>query len=201
MKKNSYGGLFIIFEGLDGSGQSTQAALLKEYFLVQGEKVFLTKEPTRWTKAGQRIKEILDEKENIAPLKLQELFVADRAEHLAGEIIPALQKGTIVICDRYFFSTMAFGGLDMPIDKLVQMNNEFIYPDQTFFLRVRPEICVSRINQRGRSAQFFEKLEKLQKIAQNYEEIIKRFPEIVVIDGEKSIKEIHQEILSVSADN
>lgn len=201
MKQNFYPGKFIIFEGLDGSGQSTQAALLKEYFLAQGKKVFLTKEPTHWTKASRIIKEILDEKESIAPLKLQELFVADRTEHLVREIIPALQKGIIVICDRYFFSTMAFGGLDMPIDKLVQMNNEFIYPDQTFFLRVRPEICVSRINQRGQDVQFFEKLEKLQKIAQNYEEIIKRFPEIVVIDGEKSIKEIHQEILLASADN
>jgi len=129
MKKNSYGGLFIVFEGLDGSGQSTQAALLKEYFLTQSRRVFLTKEPTLWTKDGRRIKEILDEKESIAPLKLQELFVADRAEHLAREIIPALRQGIIVICDRYFFSTIAFGGLDTSIDKLVQMNDEFIYPD------------------------------------------------------------------------
>ncbi|HCX28141.1 MAG TPA: dTMP kinase [Candidatus Portnoybacteria bacterium] len=201
MKKNSYGGLFIVFEGLDGSGQSTQAALLKEYFLTQSRRVFLTKEPTLWTKDGRRIKEILDEKESIAPLKLQELFVADRAEHLAREIIPALRQGIIVICDRYFFSTIAFGGLDTSIDKLVQMNDEFIYPDQTFFLRVRPEVCMSRINRRGQGAQFFEKMEKLQKIAQNYGEIIKIFSDIKVIDGEKSIKEIHQKILSVLADN
>lgn len=200
MKQNLYGGKFIVFEGLDGSGQSTQASLLKDYFLTRGKEVISTKEPTQWTEAGKKIKTVLEEKISIEPLRLQELFVQDRDEHLREEIIPALRAGKIVICDRYFFSTLAFGGIGVPMLKLKLMNKGFLYPDMTFYLKVRPEVCVERIDKRGEGVRFFEKLEKLKKVAQNYEKIIesaKQFPNVVAIDGEKSIKEIHQEIVRV----
>ncbi|MDP3004333.1 MAG: hypothetical protein Q8N43_02415, partial [Candidatus Azambacteria bacterium] len=74
MKKNLNRGMFIVFEGLDGSGQSTQAKLLKEYFDQQGIAALLTKEPTQWTEAGKKIKEILDEETRMEPLKFQKLF-------------------------------------------------------------------------------------------------------------------------------
>lgn len=192
--RNHYGGKFIVFEGLDGSGQSTQARLLKEYFEKQNEKVFLTKEPTQTTEAGKKIKEVLEEKIKIDPLKLQKLFVADRAEHLKKEIIPSLKRGEIVISDRYFFSTLAFGGLDVPMERLIKLNGRFIYPDKVIFLKVRPKICLERIEKRGEGVRFFEKLDKLKKILKNYQEVIRLSDDIVVVNGEKGIKEIHQKI-------
>jgi dTMP kinase len=201
MEKNIYGGKFIVFEGLDGSGQSTQAALLKEYFGVRGRKALLTKEPTPWTAAGQKIQATLDEKIKLAPLKLQELFCEDRREHLEKEIIPALKDGKVVVCDRYFFSTIAFGGIDLSIEKLKQMNDGFIYPDIIFFLDVRPEICLERIGKRGEGFKFFEKLEKLKKVAENYRELTKSFSDVIIMDGEREIQEIHKKIISEIENN
>ena len=165
-----------------------------EYFEKQGEKVLLTKEPTLWTKAGRKIKEVLDEKVKIDSFKLQRLFVKDRAEHLRKEIIPALKRGDIVISDRYFFSTLAFGGLDVPMGKLIKLNERFIYPDATFFLKVRPEECLRRINKRGDGIKFFEKFEKLKKVLKNYQKAVKLFDDVIVIDGEKTIKQISKKI-------
>ena len=195
MKQNLYKGRFIVFEGLDGSGQSTQVKLLKEYFDRQGLAAILTKEPTQWTEAGKKIKDALEGREEIAPLKLQELFCEDRREHLEKEIIPVLKNGKIVVCDRYFFSTLAFGGINVPIEKLKILNQDFLYPDMIFYLQVRPEVCVERINQRGKGVKFFEKLEKLKKVAANYAELAKKFQGVKVLNGEKKIKEIHQEVL------
>lgn len=195
MVKNSYKGKFIVLEGLDGSGQSTQAKLLKEYFEKNGRKTLLTKEPTKTTVAGKKIQEILNEKETISPLALQKLYVKDRAEHLKKEIIPMLKKGGIVISDRYFFSTFAFGGLDVPIPKLVALNERFIFPDMVFLLKVRAKVCIKRIEARGQRFQFFKKLEKLKKIWINYEQIAKRFKSIKVINGERVIEQIHLRIV------
>jgi len=197
MLKNKFPGKFIVFEGPDGSGQSTQAGLLKEYFEKDGQKVLLTKEPTSWTRAGQKIRRILNEKEKISPLALQKLYIRDRAEHLKKEIIPALKQGKIVISDRYFFSTFAFGGLNAPIEKLIKLNEKFIFPDLVFLLKVRAEVCMRRIEARGKGFQFFEKLEKLKRVLENYEKIAGKFDEIKILDGEKKINEIHRQIVKI----
>lgn len=196
MKQNLFSGSFFVFEGPDGSGQSTQAALLEEYFLKRGQAVLLTKEPTSWTKAGKRIREVLDEKTKIEPLKLQELFCKDRAEHLEAEIIPALKSGTTVISDRYAFSTLAFGGLEVPLSSLMELNQDFILPNKVFYLQVRSEECVRRIEARGKGVQFFEKQEKLRRVIENYDELARRFGDtFVVLDGQQSIEAIHQQVI------
>ncbi len=197
MKKNAYKGKFIVFEGLDGSGQSTQAKLLKAYLQRQGKKVLLTKEPTRWTAAGKKIKAVLEEKIKTDSLKLQELFVRDRAEHLKKEIIPALKKGKIVISDRYFLSTLAFGWVDVRLQKLIDMNKDFMLPDFIFWLRVKPEECLRRIKLRGEEIKLFEKLGKLQKVFKNYQKIRRIFKGIISVNGERPIDKIHKEIASV----
>jgi len=124
MIKNNYPGKFIIIEGLDGSGQTSQVSLLKDFLIKKGYQVVATKEPTRDSESGRRIKKILEEKIDTDPLELQKLYAEDRKEHLEKIIIPALKEGRAVISDRYFFSTFAYGkahGADL--DELIKMND------------------------------------------------------------------------------
>ena len=195
MKKNPYPGGFIVFEGLDGSGQSTEAELLTEFLRKGGYKVLKTKEPTLNSQAGKEIKQILNKKRKISPKKLQELFAEDRKEHLKNLIIPALQQGKIVISDRYFFSSFAYGqasGLDL--NWLIKINNKFLLPDITFFLDVKPKICLERIRKRRKTRTLFEEKEKLEKVYKNYQKIAKEFPNVKIINGEKPIKEVFREV-------
>ena len=164
MKKNNYPGKFIVFEGLDGSGQSTEARLLKEFLETQGQKILLTKEPTKESFAGRKIEKILSEKEKISPLELQELFAKDREGHLKNAVEPALRRGESVISDRYCFSSFAYGLADgVPLKELRRLNEDFLLPDIVFFLDAKPKVCVQRIEKRGKKETLFEKIEKLNQ--------------------------------------
>lgn len=192
------GALFIAFEGLDGSGQSTQTALLNEFLTQKGHKVVITKEPTLDSEAGKKIREILDEKTKIEPRALQELFAKDREAHLQNKIIPALKDGKVVISDRYFFSSFAFGASEgVDLEWLILINSRFLIPDQTFILRVRPEVCIRRIEKRGTAKTLFEKQEKLTKVWNTYAVLPHRFSNAALIEGERPIEEIHDEIKKI----
>jgi len=189
---------FIVLEGLDGSGQTSQASLLRDFFIKKEYQVILTKEPTQDSEAGRKIKEILEKKIETEPLELQKLYAKDRKEHLEKVIVPALKEGKVVVSDRYFFSTFAYGtahGADL--DELIKLNENFLYPDLTFLLKVSPEVCISRIEERGNSKTLFERKEKLAKVWQVYERLPKMFENIEVIDGEKSIEEVSKDIKKV----
>ena len=200
MLKNPYKGRFIVFEGLDGSGQSTQANLLRNFLIKKGFEVILTKEPTLTSKAGKEIREVLDKKKTIPPAKLQELFAKDRKEHLGKVIIPALKKGKIVISDRYFFSSFAYGKASgVNLEWLIKINNDFLLPDITFLLKVSPKICLERIKKRnkGKKRTLFEEKEKLEKVWQVYKILPTRFKNIYIINGEKPIKEVFKTIKKI----
>jgi dTMP kinase len=199
MVKHSYPGKFIVFDGLDGSGQSTQAELLRDFLSQKRKKVILTKEPTSDSETGKIIREVLNKKIEMSPGELQELFAKDRKEHLENLIIPALKEGTIVISDRYFFSSFAFGrasGLDL--QWLMKINEEFPLPDLTFILKVDPEICIERIKRRnqetGKERTLFEEKEKLEKTWRVYQELPFLLEDVYLIDGEGSILEVFQRI-------
>lgn len=195
MEKNFYPGKFMVIEGLDGSGQSTQGELLRDFLIKKGFEVILTKEPTLNSQAGKKIREILDKKINTEPKTLQELFIQDRKEHLENLIIPSLKEKKIVISDRYFFSTLAYGvaeGLDL--DWLIKINDKFLLPDLTFILKVSPEICLQRIEKRGGEKKLFEEQGKLKKVWQTYEMLPKRFENVYMIEGEKTIEEVFFQI-------
>ena len=194
MRKNPYPGIFIVFEGLDGSGTTTQANLLFKYLKGQRKKVFLTGEPTRSLIGGLIEGQIAGDWQSSSEC-LQLLFTADRAYHLEKGIIPLLKKGITVICTRYILSTLAYGSIDIKDTKwLINLNKKFIWPDITFLLKVSPKICIQRIKKERFHKELFEKEEKLKKVYKNYLKFAKKLKSTYIIDGEKPIKEVGKEI-------
>jgi len=196
MQKNSYPGKFIAFEGLDGAGSTTQAGKLCDW-LNQNSKSHLTKEPTN-NLIGGLIRSQLTGDWRSTPECLQLLFSADRAYHLEKEIIPLLKKDITVITDRYFFSTIAYGAVEIKdIDWLIEINKPFIVPDLTFFIKVSPKICFDRIKRTRFHIELFEKEKILTLVWQNYENLAKKFENIYLIDGEKPIEDVFEEIKKI----
>jgi len=196
MIKNPHPGKFIVIEGLDGSGQSTQAELLRDFLAERGHDVVLTKEPTKDSEAAKKIHQALEKKDTgVEPRHLQELFAQDRGEHLEKLITPALKEGKIVISDRYFFSSFAYGAASgVELEKLIELNERFLLPELIIVLKVRPEVCMVRIGKRGEPQTFFEEKEKLAKVWQVYEVLPKRFENVYIINGEKPIEEVFEDI-------
>jgi len=188
-------GLFIAFEGLDGAGSTTQASMLEQY-LKQKNKVLLTKEPTQ-NIIGGIIRTALRGELHFSAQTLQLLFAADRADHLEKEILPALNKGFIVISDRYMFSSLAYGasaGLDR--EWLLKLNEKFRMPDVTIFLDVKPETCIKRISKSRLNFELFEQEEKLRKVREEYISLAEKFG-FNIINGEGSIKATHKKVLEI----
>lgn len=200
MKKNIYPGKFIVFEGLDGSGLTTQAEFLKKFLEKEKIKVVLTKEPTKDSSSAKKIEEILSGRKKIDPFEFQKLFARDREEHLKKIIIPSLQKGKWVISDRYFFSSFAFGARDKKeIEKIIQLNKSFLLPDLAIWLKVPPQVCLERIKKRGKEMKLFEKLEELIRVYHNYQILKEKyFPEILIeINGEETKKKVSREVINL----
>lgn len=186
---------FIVFEGLDGSGHSTQANLLKDFLEKKKYKVVLTKEPTISSDAGRKIRKVLEKKIRVGSKELQDLFTKDRAQHLKKIILPALTSGKTVISDRYFFSTFAFGAASgVNLSYLILQNKKFLHPDITFILDVNPKTSIFRIEKRGKPKELFEKIEKLSKVRKVYRSFPKKFKNVYIINGEKSIGEVFNQI-------
>ncbi|MBI2578301.1 MAG: dTMP kinase [Candidatus Aenigmarchaeota archaeon] len=190
-------GKMIVFEGLDGAGTTTQATLLRNYFLSKGKEAFLTKEPTEGI-IGGTIKAALRKEWKTSPFTLQVLFSADRSHHLTTEIEPLLKKGKIVICDRYILSSYAYGSLDVSLQILKQLNAYFRKPNMTFFIDTQPSICVERMKKSRPHLELFEEVHKLEQIRRNYLNMKNLFPETYVIDGNRPPEEILSEIIRIA---
>lgn len=197
-KENPYPGLFIALEGLDGSGNSTQVSRIAEKLKKRGLKVHTTKEPTSGP-IGATIKLVLENRLKADFQTLQMMFTVDREDHLGGErgIIKRLEKGQVVISDRYLASTLAFGfasGLDF--DWLSALQSKFILPDITYFLEVDPAVCMERVRKRDAGFDLFEKKDQLEKTKEGYMRAKKMLGrKMRIVNGERKIKSIEQEIL------
>ena len=207
MQKNPYQGKFIVFEGLDGAGSTTQAGMrydwlnkkLKEFILGR-PSAFLTKEPTN-NIIGGLIRGQLTNSWKTGPECLQLLFSADRAFHLEKEIMPLLEKGVTVISDRYFFSTIAYGAIEIQnTEWLIKINDRFLLPDLTFFIKVSPKICLDRIRTSRFHIELFEKEEALALVWQNYEMLANRFENVYIINGERPINDVFEDVKNLLRD-
>lgn len=201
MQKNPYPGKFIVLEGLDGSGQSTQGGRLVDFLNSSKDKfrfglpgAHLTKEPTN-NLIGGLIRGQLTHNWKSTPECLQLLFAADRAHHLEKEIIPLLEKGIWVISDRYFFSTIAYGWLEISDWQWLKViNSHFLLPDLTILLKVSSRVCVERMKKARFGIELFEKEQVLKKVWQGYEKLAKEFDNVYTINGEQSVEKVFSEI-------
>ncbi|MCL5411248.1 MAG: dTMP kinase [Patescibacteria group bacterium] len=197
MIKNDFPGLFIDIEGLDGGGSSTQCSLVGDFFKSEGIKVFTTKEPTN-NVIGGLIRGVLTNTLCLSSDALQLLYAADRAHHLNREIIPMLKSKNIVITDRYAWSSLAFGSIDLDGDWILGLNKNFICPDISIFVKVSPEICITRIKKDRFDVELFEEEKKLIKVWQTYEFLHQKFPQLIkVVNGERSKELVKKEIIDI----
>lgn len=186
-------GKLIVIEGLDGSGQSTHVARLAEHLKVDGHKVLVTKEPTN-NIVGGIIRGALTKDWKSSNACLQLLFAADRLHHLEREILPALANGAIVISDRYMYSSIAYGGIDLDPEWINAINAHAVKPDLVIYIRVPPEVCMQRMMSGRMSLELFEEKAKLEKVFANYDKIVTENSNFAVVDGNKSIDEVFRSI-------
>ncbi|GAB6065336.1 dTMP kinase [Aquifex pyrophilus] len=188
--------MLISFEGIDGSGKTTQARKLCEFLKSKGKKVSLYREPGG-TEAGERIRDILLG-EDLTPRSELLLFEASRAELVEKRIKRELKEGFIVILDRYTLSTLAYQGYGKGIElKIVEELNRFatdsIEPDLIFLLDVPVEVALKRKKARNR----FEDRDFLERVRKGFLELAKERKNVFVINGERSEEEVFRDILKV----
>ncbi|MEO8287788.1 MAG: dTMP kinase [Chloroflexota bacterium] len=197
-------GLFIVLEGPDGAGISTQAALLHAGLVDRDMKAIATKEPTNGP-IGSVIRQALSHRLVYPPDRqlgddvMALLYAADRLDHIRADILPRLEAGTHVVCDRYRLSSYAYQGLNMGQEWVRGLNKHSIAPDITFFIDVPPEVSQERIKTRGGYIEMYETEERLSPIYANYlaliEEDRKAGGRIITIDGRLGIGMVAAEIL------
>lgn len=186
------------FEGLDGSGKSTQVELLREHLEESGREVVVTREPGG-TELGEKVRELLLGGTKISPWAEANLFAAARAELVAEVIRPALQRGADVVCDRYLDSSLAYQGIarGLGVERVLALNMDAIrglLPDVTFLLLIDPEEAGLR------SGEASDRIEReggefLREVDKAYRELGSIFAgRIVTLDGSKPADEIAKEV-------
>lgn len=198
-------GIFIVIDGMDGSGKSEMVKSLQSYIQSKNKKydILTTREPTDGT-YGKEIRKLLaKEKEPKFNAKyLLELFIKDRKEHVNEVIIPFLKNKSagkdlnVIICDRYYYSTIAFQetqGLDINI--LINKNKEFPKPNIAFIMDINPEIALERIKQRQKEK--FERLDFMKELRGKFLELSKFLDDnIKIVDASKEKSEVFEQIRS-----
>ena len=179
--------MFVSFEGVDGSGKTTQARLLERYLTQLGREVVATREPGG-TELGERVRGLLLDGPPISPWAEAALFAAARAEHAEEVIRPALARGADVVCDRFIDSSLAYQGIarGLGLDKVIDLNLTVLgglLPDRTFVLAVDAADAAGR--RRGDPDRIEQEGDRFQaEVGRAYEELAERFPERVeLLDG------------------
>lgn len=188
-------GKFIVIEGIDGAGISTQSQLLKKYLLKRYNKVIVTKEPTN-SSIGRLIKLALSKKIKVSDKTIQLLFLADRSAHLESEILPALDNKYIVISDRYIFSSLAYGYVSgLNYRWLRYMNNQFRLPDLGILIDISVQSAMKRISGEA-GLEIFSRREKLDRVRKTFISLAKEY-KMKIVNGEGSIEEVHSKIVQI----
>lgn len=189
---------FIVLEGLDGAGTTTQRDAVASILREKGIPCLSTCEPTDGP-VGKLVRSILRKEAEVQPWTLAMLYSADRYEHVK-EIGSALKEGKWVISDRYFYSSLAYQGVTCPWEKVEEINREYPHPDILLYIDTPVEECMRRIDFRGQKKELFEKQEYLTQVRANYEKAFNDIPpstRLYRIDGRLHKEEITEEIRDI----
>jgi dTMP kinase len=193
-------GRFIVFEGLDGAGTTTQLARLADRLTAAGISTESTKEPSTGP-LGAALRQVIDGRMRLDPAALALTFAADRADHLFNEhngVVKLLDEGHWVLCDRYLLSSLAYQPDERIEERWVQEINAFaIEPDITVFLDADPELCMERISARSSTDELFHDRDHLARVQRNYHRVIaqgRMLGELLVVDAGGSIDEVSQRV-------
>jgi dTMP kinase len=191
-------GRFVVFEGIDGSGKTTQVELLCKRLASTGFPIYTTCEPTDGP-VGRLIRRMLSGTLPADQRTIASLFAADRTEHLMDPetgIRQMVDTGTIVVCDRYYFSSYAYHSQYMDMEWVIQanrLNADILKPDITLFIDVDPQICLKRLQTTRKHLEIYEKIDIMKQVRANYLAAFKRLAHqeyVVVIDGNNSVDNI-----------
>ena len=172
--------LFIVFEGIDGSGKGTIIKETKIFLLQNGvsqKDIFVTAEPTNGF-YGKKVRELLktSPKPELNAPQFLDLYVADRKEHIEKELLPALKENKIILCDRYKYSTFVYQALQgIPVEKIKKLHEGMPVPDLIFILDVPAKTALERISKR-KQLDSFEKKDFLEKVRNGFLSLKKIFP-------------------------
>ncbi|NNC97362.1 MAG: dTMP kinase [Gammaproteobacteria bacterium] len=205
LNQKKFPGTFVSLEGIEGVGKSTQSARLRSYLEKQGKEVILTREPGG-TPLAEAIRSVVLDREDEAINAEAELLLmfAARAVHLHNKIIPALERGAWVLCDRFTDATIAYQGYGRGqslafIQQLATTVQRGVWPDITILLDAPIELGLKRVASRGESNRFdAEKLDFFSRVQSGYLELAKQIPQrIKLIDASQSIDQVSTDIMEV----
>jgi len=195
---SSTSAVFVTFEGLDGSGKSTQAQLLAEALAGEGLDVVATREPGG-TELGERVRELLLAEGEVAPWAEAALFTAARAQLVDEVIAPAIERGANVISDRYLDSSLAYQGIarDLGLERVLELNLHAVrglLPDRTFLLLLDPQESARRVGGEGDRIEREDDVFRA-RVDSAYRQLAEFFPQrITTIDATRPPREIAEEV-------
>lgn len=193
---NTYPGILIAFDGIDGAGKTTQVMLLKSTLEAIGETVVVSKEPTdgEW---GQKLRDSALTGRMPFDEEL-DAFIRDRQDHLSRKIIPALEAGSVVILDRYFYSTIAYQGILVADYSAIeqQVRTNVVAPDVAYWMDLPADLAVSRVISRDGRPNLFERQEDLAKAGEIFRSISTADAVLRKVDASTSIVELHKFVVN-----
>jgi len=198
-------GRFIVFEGIDGSGKTTQCRLLCERIRAAGQPLHETKEPTD-RPIGMLLRQFLENKYKTDERAMAMLFAADRLDHIVNDqngLLPIIKSGKHIVSDRYYLSSYAYQSVNMPMPWVLAINAQnaaLLRPTCHVFIDVSPETAIARLRQSRPDMQLYETMEHLALVRKSFFDVFTRVKDeetIIVVNGERPMEEISSDIWKI----
>ena len=204
-KKTDKRGLFIVIEGIDGAGKTTQAELLREHLLSRGRSVHRTAEPTSYP-SGVALREALSGRVSKTECEMATMFVLDRIAHNVNGtdgLATLLENGVDVICDRYYYSSLAYQGQSTDYEWVKSMNlkcPDIRQPDLCIYVDLLPEQSLERIAKGRETVEIYENLSTLTKVREQFLSVIRDLGErdnICILDGYRTAEQVSEDVNAI----
>lgn len=195
-------GQFLVFEGIDGSGKTTQVQNVCRRLKAEGKDTVATFEPTDGP-IGSLIRQMLSGSLPTDQRTIASLFAADRTDHLVHPetgVRKLVDEGKTVVCDRYYFSSYAYHAQYIDMDWVIQANSlnaDILRPDVTLFIDVDPEVCLERLKASRENLEIYEKIDIMKQVRANYFRAFDRLKDeerVIVIDGNETPQNVEQSV-------